>query len=414
MKTIATYIFCLLITTSIQAQSDSFTESFEDETPGSSKFTVEGLEFTLTGDLQISEFQNFSCNGNQENNKFVDSNYLDGPSSGIIGSIVAPAGFTFQLATEEQQCSWSGLDDGNTPSTGTIRFTGETIYNTTISEDITITSSNETDMTAFQFNRYIWGGIELKALQLEIVNGLDYIALDNLMFTSINVESNCLVGHAATGGLFSNRDVEIGQSFMNSCNGYLSYIQLGAIGTFYETTPEFVLSIYDGNTVSGTPIFTQIVPEITHPFRASKLKFQVDNGPFLKAESQYTFTVNIGAVFRQLNSNNPFKEGNAFVNGSPVDDRDFEFDISIDDSTLSIQDHNLSEEIVLFPNPSSDYINISNLNFIDNFIIYDAFGKEVDTVNTSGGSKISITHLKNGIYFLKLKSSQNVFKFIKN
>ena len=75
-------------------------ENFENATVGSTSFTINGFEFMLTGDFLIDQFDDFSCNGNTGTNKFMDTGFGNGPSSGVLGSITPtdPA-VTFQYRT---------------------------------------------------------------------------------------------------------------------------------------------------------------------------------------------------------------------------------------------------------------------------------------------------------------------------
>lgn len=180
-----TVLFCLIIGGQLLAQ----TEDFEDETVGATSFTVDGVVFNMTGDFAITEFTNFSCGRGAVPNKYMDTGYQDGVSSGIIGTIApADAGPTFILSTSASQCGWTGEADGNNNFDGTIRFTGTKVDNSNISEDIfLVTSIPDIEMTPFTFSSSIWAGVELKSLQFEIVGpvDVDYFAIDNLSFESV-------------------------------------------------------------------------------------------------------------------------------------------------------------------------------------------------------------------------------------
>ncbi|WP_312768482.1 T9SS type A sorting domain-containing protein [Epilithonimonas sp.] len=69
----------------------------------------------------------------------------------------------------------------------------------------------------------------------------------------------------------------------------------------------------------------------------------------------------------------------------------------------------------MFPNPVQDFVNIeSDKNFIS-YEIIDENGKSILSKDFKG-SKIDISNLKTGVYFIKLKSlsnETNVVKFIK-
>ncbi|MEO0368567.1 MAG: BspA family leucine-rich repeat surface protein [Pseudomonadota bacterium] len=184
MKKITIFVFFILCTFTLSAQ----TEDFEDEITNATSFTLNGLIFTTTGDLLIGEFNDFSCDGNAGINKYLDSGYIDGISSGVIGSILAPDNHSFEVSTSQAQCGWPGANDGNDFTTGTIRFSGRTINNTIIFEDFLLTSTNVTNLIPFTFSNSIWQGEKLTSLELEIIGDnstMEYWAMDNLNFESI-------------------------------------------------------------------------------------------------------------------------------------------------------------------------------------------------------------------------------------
>lgn len=70
---------------------------------------------------------------------------------------------------------------------------------------------------------------------------------------------------------------------------------------------------------------------------------------------------------------NGYPSGTVFQNSQEVSSVDFIFGISITTSTLSIDDdYEFNKEIRLFPNPSSDFIIISNLETIEKYSILNA------------------------------------------
>lgn len=187
------FLFLILALTFNTISFSQTTADFENETIGATQFTINGEVFTLTGDFSIVEYTNFSCDGsNSGNNKCIDTGYGNGSSSGIIGSIIAPANTTFQLSTSTTQCVWVGTGDGNFFTTGTVRYIGTKTDNSTIQEDFTIVSLNYTNLNSFTFSSAIWNGINLKQLSLEIISdsNMDYVAFDNLAFNTFTLSTN--------------------------------------------------------------------------------------------------------------------------------------------------------------------------------------------------------------------------------
>lgn len=81
--------------------------------------------------------------------------------------------------------------------------------------------------------------------------------------------------------------------------------------------------------------------------------------------------------------------------------------------TLTITD-NFQENINLSisPNPSSDFISVSNLKSTESYLIINQIGQEVKRGIISNQEKINIGNFSNGLYFLKFENG-NTVKFIK-
>ena len=87
------------------------------------------------------------------------------------------------------------------------------------------------------------------------------------------------------------------------------------------------------------------------------------------------------------------------------------FNDSVNTSVLN--NEILEKEHLIFPNPSSDFITVKNLNSIKAYEIINLSGKTIKTGISDG--EIEIKNLENGIYFLQISSGYNyiVLKFIK-
>lgn len=80
-------------------------------------------------------------------------------------------------------------------------------------------------------------------------------------------------------------------------------------------------------------------------------------------------------------------------------------------NTLSFNEFE-KPELKLHPNPSGEYLNVTNIVNTTGFVIYDTFGKIVSKGMLEPNSKIEIKKLATGIYFLHLKNNGPI-KFIK-
>lgn len=72
-----------------------------------------------------------------------------------------------------------------------------------------------------------------------------------------SAQGQCLIGNANAPGS-DPTDVEIGQSFMPTCNGELTYVEI--YRNEGGTNVAGQLRIYAGSTVTSTPVHSQAVP----------------------------------------------------------------------------------------------------------------------------------------------------------
>ena len=85
-------------------------------------------------------------------------------------------------------------------------------------------------------------------------------------------------------------------------------------------------------------------------------------------------------------------------------------DANPDDEFLSVNSLELSEEIVLYPNPSNDYININYDEEIWKLQIINMNGEKINIKPST--SSIDVSFLSKGIYILNFNN--NFIKFVKN
>lgn len=90
---------------------------------------------------------------------------------------------------------------------------------------------------------------------------------------------------------------------------------------------------------------------------------------------------------------------------TPSDPIELNFDIS-SCTTLSTKKFDFSAQIQIFPNPTSNTINISSLFPIDKIEIYNVFGKLIKTKINS--KQINIEQLIQGVYFAKIYSGRKI------
>ena len=76
------------------------------------------------------------------------------------------------------------------------------------------------------------------------------------------------------------------------------------------------------------------------------------------------------------------------------------------DSALSIDDYqSIKNDVIIYPNPSGDFVNIKSPNQIESITLYDNTGKVVYL--SEGSSSIDLSQYSNGFYFAKIKTAKN-------
>lgn len=79
---------------------------------------------------------------------------------------------------------------------------------------------------------------------------------------------------------------------------------------------------------------------------------------------------------------------------------------------MSTPDFKEANSVKLFPNPSSELIQLSGLNKTEKYKIYNVIGSEIISGSVNNNDFINIKNLTNGLYFLKFENG-NTLKFVK-
>ena len=86
----------------------------------------------------------------------------------------------------------------------------------------------------------------------------------------------------------------------------------------------------------------------------------------------------------------------------------------LSDTTLAVGDFDfINSSVQIFPNPSSDFIQISAVTETENYKIYSILGALIKTGSIDDKMKINVQDLTSGLYLLKLESGKT-FKFFKD
>ena len=85
-----------------------------------------------------------------------------------------------------------------------------------------------------------------------------------------------------------------------------------------------------------------------------------------------------------------------------------------DGNTLSVVDDLITDNISIYPNPTTNILNF-NGTFTSDLIVsvYDVLGKRVINSNVKFGQPLNVSKLNNGVYIIKFEGYDNTYKFVK-
>lgn len=201
--------------------------------------------------------------------------------------------------------------------------------------------------------------------------------------------ANCYVPNISDGtyavGIGNNNEgisFELSQTLINGQNYTLTFDAYSQ--TDFGPQGNIVIGISDQNTTFGTQIYEAVT--IASQWTSFQFSFTApNNGLYLTVMQKNT---------------------NASGSWNIIDN------FSLSNGTLSIDDLNFENKLSLFPNPSSDFISVSNLKSTESYLIINQIGKEIKRGIISNQEKIDIRNFTNGLYFLKFENG-NAIKFIK-
>ncbi len=82
--------------------------------------------------------------------------------------------------------------------------------------------------------------------------------------------------------------------------------------------------------------------------------------------------------------------------------------------TVSTKDFNSFNNLKVYPNPATDYFQISNATGVKKIVVYNMFGKEVKSFFHYPNAQHEISEFKTGMYIVKLLNDKNkVVKSVK-
>ena len=235
----------------------------------------------------------------------------------------------------------------------------------------------------------------------------------DLIFSVSIVESSpeelCNIDHSPTSTLTFALNEVLAQSFTATCDGDMAYFELTSVNA--GTVSSGTLSVYNGNTTTGTPIYTQDHPELIITNPGDPITFNITGTVPLVLDNQYTFEFLVdGDVGILVEIPSTYTGGTIISNGNDTG-FDSVFFVSIVENSLEVNNYHITDK-KLYPNPATTFIKISNLTSVENYSIYNQLGAKVSNGVTSNNDTINVQNLTNGLYFLKFENG-NTLRFIK-
>lgn len=246
--------------------------------------------------------------------------------------------------------------------------------------------------------------------------------ITNALFgSSVSIDGNYLVVGARGESDFSNNDFEFGAAFVfkKDTNGiWLEQQRLLASDMINGDHFGSVVTISNDNIVIGAPDKTVFVNNVTfYTYSGSAYLFKrntadvwneeeiiIPSPRFSDAYFGYTISLNgnqllIGALNEDRNE----------TNSNFLQDAGAAYFFT-DTSSLSISENIYNNKQILYPNPSNNFIKITNSNTKENYKIYNTLG----LLSKEGqlNDRINIQNLNPGFYFLKIENKSPI-RFIK-
>lgn len=82
-----------------------------------------------------------------------------------------------------------------------------------------------------------------------------------------------------------------------------------------------------------------------------------------------------------------------------------DYEITVQDQTTSVSEVE-KNKIRIFPNPTSDYIQLTNNSIVDHLDIYNVVGRKVRSFQANFGGRYDISNLPNGLYLVSLMNEK--------
>lgn len=229
-----------------------------------------------------------------------------------------------------------------------------------------------------------------------------------------------------------DEDKKLAQSFTAGISGALKSVKVGvSTDACTETTVmNCIATIYQGDC-QGTVLTTQVVAFPTNsPLSMKEISFT--DPATLIAGQMYTLEISVlpnqncsedpmdgyervGGKWHlesALDCGGSYAGGTAYLSGCVAANWDNYIQTYVTATLGSNENDQNKSAVNFFPNPSSDFVQVSGLKKNEIFEIYTVSGDKLISGQVSNGEKIDIKKLVPGVYLLKFKNGKTT-KLIK-
>lgn len=231
---------------------------------------------------------------------------------------------------------------------------------------------------------------------IDLPNGGFSIVMGNLLMQGPNAENNNLVGYGLEGLSNTNNELYLINNTLVNKRGTCNFVHIRTGTTNVNVTNNIFAGI--GNLVNGTiNILSNNIIEAT----ISNMNF-VDEANYDYHLNSNSPAINVGATVSSVGGNS-LTPSMQYIHPTTFETRPTDTTIDVGayeyDATVFVNDFSF-EDIAIYPNPIQHSFTIKlNDNVLEEVVIINELGQKI---YKSTFSKVNISHLKSGVYYVKI------------
>ncbi len=323
------------------------------------------------------------------------------PSDGTPSPPAAPSNLN-AVSTGQTSIDLSWTDNSNNEDSFILERSEANESNYSV---ITTLSSNTTSYSDGGLN-----GATLYFYRVKAQNGAGASSFSPSTSATTDSEATIVTIEQTSGsGILSYFNFnDMGQSFTSIADGEIVSIDVNLVLSISGST----LKIFQGNTVSGTPIYEESGISAGSGWQTITLS----NPPSIIDGQQYTFQLTDASI--RYSYSNEYNGGNFWYNSISYSVFDAAFRIGISTTSTGARREtymdnptNLGEEtdFNIYPNPARDVINVRSKHSNGLIEITSIDGKAVYKKAISANlERIVIKHIKRGIYQIRITANDEI------